>query len=316
MSNPIDVDPTQSPALCVVGDFAWDVLVKTDTELQRGGDTFGDVRLTPGGSGANVAVWAQRSGLNSHFVGKIGSDRLGELAVEDLDAEHVAHSLALSSTRRTGSVAVLLDHEGERSMVSGFGADFYLLPDEVPVDVIAAAQHLHLTAWALFNDPPRSAALLAARVARDSEVTLSLDPASFQILGDFGADAFIELTAPLGVDVVLPNFEEGQVLTGHSEPNKIAAALADAYPGALVVLKLDADGALIRDGDAVVHIPAAPGDLIDATGAGDSFAGAFLSRWLRGVSPVASAEFAARVAAWVIGHRGARPACPRELVSG
>ena len=46
--------------LTSVGDFAWDVLIRTDTELQHGGDTFGDVLLLPGGSAANVAVWAAR----------------------------------------------------------------------------------------------------------------------------------------------------------------------------------------------------------------------------------------------------------------
>ena len=65
--------------LCVIGDFAWDVLIRTNTELLKGGDTFGEVLLMPGGSAANVAVWAARCGLPSHFIGKIGRDRFGLL---------------------------------------------------------------------------------------------------------------------------------------------------------------------------------------------------------------------------------------------
>ena len=60
--------------MCVVGDFAWDVLIRTNSELLRGGDTFGEVMLTPGGSAANVAVWASRAGLTTEFVGKIGHE--------------------------------------------------------------------------------------------------------------------------------------------------------------------------------------------------------------------------------------------------
>ena len=73
----------------MVGDFAWDVLIRTNTELLRGGDTFGEVMLMPGGSAANVAVWAARCGLPTHFIGKIGRDRMGQLARENLAVENV-----------------------------------------------------------------------------------------------------------------------------------------------------------------------------------------------------------------------------------
>ena len=48
--------------LVVVGDVVWDVLIRTNTQLLRGGDTFGEVELAPGGSAANAAVWARRCG--------------------------------------------------------------------------------------------------------------------------------------------------------------------------------------------------------------------------------------------------------------
>ena len=70
--------------LCVIGDFAWDVLIRTNSQLLTGGDTFGEVMLTPGGSAANVAVWAKRCGLDTEFIGKIGRDRLGHMEREDL----------------------------------------------------------------------------------------------------------------------------------------------------------------------------------------------------------------------------------------
>ncbi|MEO6572050.1 MAG: carbohydrate kinase family protein, partial [Ilumatobacteraceae bacterium] len=112
--------------LCVLGDFAWDVLIRTNGQLLQGGDTFGEVMLLPGGSAANVAVWAARCGLRTNFIGKIGRDRMGQMAIENLDSEGVRHHLVESESNVTGSVAVFVDHTGERSMVSGHGADFYL----------------------------------------------------------------------------------------------------------------------------------------------------------------------------------------------
>ncbi|MEZ5217039.1 MAG: sugar kinase [Ilumatobacteraceae bacterium] len=305
--------------LCVLGDFAWDVLIRTNTELQRGGDTFGEVILTPGGSAANVAVWAARSGQRTRFVGKIGRDRLGQLARENLAQEGVEPHLVGAEDHATGSVAVFVDHTGERSMVSGHGADFYLLPSEIPRPQLARARHLHLTAWSFFTDPPRSAARAAARIVQAVGATLSFDPGSFQMIGEMGVQRFLEATCDLGIDVFLPNKEEGTMLTGEREPDAIAARLAELYPGALIVLKLDSEGALIRDGESVERVPAAPSDLLDATGAGDSFAGAFLARYLRDGDAIAAARFATTVAAWVIARLGARPepdARLREVLAG
>ena len=294
--------------LCVLGDFAWDVLIRTNTELLKGGDTFGEVMLMPGGSAANVAVWAARCGSDTHFVGKIGRDRMGQLAIDDLDQEGVSYDLVESDANLTGSVAVFVDHTGERSMVSGHGADFYLLPSELPRAEIAAAKHLHLTAWSFFTDPPRSAARAAAHIAQEAAATLSFDPGSFQMIDEMGVDHFLAVTQDLGIDIFLPNKEEGGVLTGCKDPIDIARELDALYPSALVILKLDADGALVWQGGEAHHIPPATNKLVDATGAGDSFAGAFLARYLRGVSAIDAARFATEVSAWVIEHPGARPA--------
>ncbi len=298
MGGPLDV--------LALGDFAWDVLIHTDAPLAPGGDTFGQVELQPGGSAANVAVWARRCGARAGFVGKIGRDRFGELARENLDEEGVEHRLSESSSRPTGVVAVWVDHTGQRSMVSGQGADFLLTPADLPPD-LETARHLHLTGWSLFTDPPRRAALAAARRAKAAGRTLSLDPASFQLIEETGPAAFVRMTAGLGLDVIFPNYDEGRVLTGEREPEAMARRLSALYPGAVVALKLDAKGALVGAGDRFTYLPPTPDQARDATGAGDAFAGAFLARWTRGQTPEEAARFAVVVSGWVVARRGARP---------
>ena len=293
--------------MCVIGDFAWDVLIRTNSQLLTGGDTFGEVMLTPGGSAANVAVWAARCGLQTEFIGKVGRDRFGQLAQEDLSKENVITHLVETDEHLTGCVAVFVDQTGERSMVSGRGADFYLLASEVPKDTVRRAGHLHMTAWSFFVDPPRSASRTAAQLARECGATLSFDPGSFQMIEEMGVNQFLAVTQDLGIDVFLPNFQEGEVLTGLDEPEAIAAALAKLYPQALIMLKLDADGALVYDDGVATHLPPATNNLVDATGAGDSFAGAFLARYLGGATAVEAAHFATTISAWVIEHLGARP---------
>jgi ribokinase len=306
----------ESGPLCVIGDFAWDVLIRANSELLRGGDTFGEVMLTPGGSAANVAVWARRAGIETHFIGKIGRDRFGQLAEEDLDRERVVAHLVADDAHLTGSVAVFVDHTGERSMVSGHGADFYLLPSELPRPLLRRARHLHLTAWSFFVDPPRAAVREAAHIVQDSGGTLSFDPGSFQMIGEMGVGQFLAVTKDLGIDILLPNKEEGSILTGGlDDPAEMAEALAALFPGALIMLKLDADGALVWQDGVGTPVPAGTNNLVDATGAGDSFAGAFLASYLDQGDAVAAARYATRISAWVIEHLGARPAPDAKLRS-
>ncbi|HGY09387.1 MAG TPA: carbohydrate kinase family protein [Oceanithermus profundus] len=298
MGEPLD--------LIALGDFAWDVLIHTDAPLAPGGDTFGQVELQPGGSAANVAVWARRCGARAGFVGKIGRDRFGELARENLAEEGVEAWLSETLSRPTGVVAVWVDHTGQRSMVSGQGADFLLTEADLPPH-LEDARHLHLTGWSLFTDPPRRAALAAARRAKRAGRTLSLDPASFQLIEETGPAAFVRMTAALEPDVVFPNYDEGRVLTGEREPEAMARRLGEHYPSAIVALKLDAKGALVGKDGRFTHLPPTPDQASDATGAGDAFAGAFLARWTRGRSPEEAARFAVVVSGWVVARRGARP---------
>jgi ribokinase len=294
--------------LVVVGDYAWDVLIRTNTALQTGGDTYGEVQLAPGGSAANAAVWAARCGLPTAFVGKIGRDRFGSLAEDDLRAESVEAYLISTEAHLTGSVAVWIDHTGQRSMVSGKGADHALLPQELPRPLLASARHLHLSAWALFADPPRAAACEAARVVRAAGGAVSLDPGSFQMIEAMGVADFLTISRELGVTVLFPNAEEAATLSGESGHEAMALRLAELYPGATIALKLDAEGAFILPlGGEGIPVPPQVNRLVDATGAGDAFAGAFLSRYLRGFDAVAAASFAVGVSEWVIQHVGARP---------
>ena len=198
-------------------------------------------------------------------------------------------------------------------MVSGHGADFYLIPSELPRNAIISSNHLHLTAWSFFTDPPRSAARIAAQLAQQNNLTISFDPASFQMIQEMGVDQFLSWTKDLAIDIFFPNFEEGRVLTGCDEPEAIVRALANTYTDALIILKLDADGALVFDGTTATEIAPATNNLVDATGAGDSFAGAFLAHYLTSNSPVDAAKFATKVAAWVIEHLGARPTADTRL---
>ena len=311
MSNK-SIGQTNSSLLCV-GDLNWDVLAKPDHILLSGGDTSGRVQLAHGGSSANVAVWARRVGMPTGFLGKIGRDQFGQFALTQLEAEQVTPHIIWSDTHATGVVLVLIDASGQRSMLTNQGADFQLLPHELPSTVIAAAKHVHITAWSVFTDPPRAAALEAARLATEAGATVSFDPGSYQMIRQIGREEFKRTTKALSIDIMFPNLEEGRALTGMQSPEDVLHKLRDEYPETLICLKLDKDGAMLADSSGIFAVEATKDVVIDATGAGDSFCGAFLGHYLRSKDARAAAALAAQVAGWVVSVFGARPAIDSRL---
>lgn len=295
-------------AIVAVGDLVWDVLAQPDTILLPGGDTTGRIALAPGGSAANVATWVARLGAPAAFVGAVGTDAFGDLIVADLAREGVQGHITRTPNHDTGVIVVMIDKAGQRSMITNQGADFHLYPEHIPVAVIQQAAHVHITAWSLFSDPPRAAALYAAQIAKAAGATVSFDPASYQMIREMGRDTFDAIIAQLPIDIILPNRDEGMILTGEREPLLIARALRKRFKDAVVVLKLDKDGCVISAPGYEHHHTTYEVPVIDATGAGDSFNAGFLSSYLRDGDLAQAAQLANNLGSWVVSHFGARPA--------
>jgi ribokinase len=299
--------------ILAVGDLVWDVLVKPDGILLPGGDTTGRIALAPGGSAANVAAWVARVGMPAGFVGKVGADVLGDQIAGDLAREGVALYISRTSAHDTGVILVLIDRSGQRSMVTNQGADFHLLPEDLPLDALRQSAHIHITGWSLFTDPPRAAALHAAKIAKAAGALVSFDPASYQMIRELGLDTFARITADLPVDMLFPNREEGEALAGERDPAAIAQALHERYGGAIIVLKLDRDGCYVRARDHAQHYPTGAGPVLDTTGAGDAFDAAFIASYRRDGDLAGAARFANTIGSWVVARYGARPPVDDEL---
>jgi ribokinase len=231
--------------------------------------------------------------------------------------QHEGVELHVSRTaeRDTGVILVLIDRAGQRSMVTNQGADFYLTPADLPDEVLRACAHVHITAWSLFTDPPRAAALRAAQIAKAGGATVSFDPASYQMIREMGYDKFARITAELPVDILFPNRDEGQALTGEREPEAIAQELHERHSGAIIALKLDRDGCYVLANGHAQAYPTSDHPALDATGGGDAFDAAFIAHYTRDHDLAAAARFANAIAGWVVARYGARPPADEELAA-
>jgi sugar/nucleoside kinase (ribokinase family) len=289
----------------VVGDLLYDLLAEVRAPLVVGTDNFAEVHGRPGGSSANLAAWLAHLGVETHFVGRVGTDPLGGELAEGISAAGVVAHLARDDEHGTGKVVVLVDGAGERTMITDRGASGHLRPEDLPKDLFAPGSHLHLSGYVFSgNAARREAAHRALRLARDSAMTVSVDPASTAVLRELGPEAFLDWTA--GADLLFPNRDEGALLAGSDDPETILDTLRGRYGS--VVLKLGAEGAMYAGDDGErLRVPVVPVRVVDTTGAGDALCAGFLAAWLAGEPPAAALEGGVKLAASVVRRVGGRP---------
>ena len=265
-----------------------------------------------GGDTSNAAIAAARSGASAGYVSAIGQDGPGESflalwAREGVDASTVIRR----PDAPTGIYFVTHDARGHHFTFyrTGSAAARYT-PEEVPENAIRAARILHLSGISQAISPSAcDAGFRAIEVARAAGVKVSYDTnLRLRLWPAVRAAAVIH--AAIGMaDIALPSLDDATALTGLTDPDAVADFYLRLAP--LVLLKCGAAGCLVATRDGRTRIQAQKVQAVDATGAGDTFAGAFLARTLAGDDAVAAARYANAAAALSTTGYGAVAPIPR-----
>ncbi|WP_088316708.1 ribokinase [Kineosporia sp. R_H_3] len=287
----------------VVGSANADLVIRVERRPGAGETVLGgDVATIPGGKGANQAVAAARvaegSGVAVRFVGRVGDDEHGAMLRASLASSGVDVALLGTADRATGAALILVDPDGDNSIVVSPGANAAVTADDARCDAVAGA-----TVVVLQREVPAEVSLAAAEHARGT-VVLNLAPAGPV------PDALLART-----DVLVVNEHEAALLIGEPvgdgglAPADAARRLRALGPGAAVIT-LGAQGAYAQDdaGDAWARPPAV--EVVDTTGAGDAFVGALAASLARGASVTGSLEVAVVVGALAVTATGAQPSFP------
>ncbi|MGB9378509.1 MAG: sugar kinase [Mycobacteriales bacterium] len=288
----------------VVGDLVTDVLVRTTGPLSQGSDTMAAIVQRGGGAGANTACWLAECGVDVALIARVGGDEVGRARILELFGANVEAIVAVDHDAATGTVVVLVDADGERTMLSDRAASLRLSVEDIDARVFEPRAHLHLSGYVLLDEHSRGAALYALERARDHGMTVSVDAASAAPLAAAGPEAFMLWTA--GADLLLANTAEARVLTGCADAMSAATTLAASYR--IAVVKDGAAGAFWASGEDLRHCPAEPAHVLDTTGAGDAFAAGLLSDWLApGSTPDSALVAGSSIAATAVSVPGGRP---------
>jgi sugar/nucleoside kinase (ribokinase family) len=257
------------PRLVTIGDLTLDIVVRQSAGTETGTDVPAQVAFRAGGSAANTARAFARMGGAATFIGAVGADRVGKMAVVALRREGVtAHVIAHRGL--TARLIVLLAQSGERTFLTDRGVADQLGWRSISPDWVKAADVLHLPAYSLLKNPMADAALRAARVARKAGVLVSVDLASRRPLLAGGTDAAWRKIAAVTPDLLFANRDEAAALVGPRD----LARLRELAP--IVVIKAGAAGCRVLWRDVDMDIAARPFKASDTTGAGDGFDAGFV----------------------------------------
>jgi 2-dehydro-3-deoxygluconokinase len=266
-----------------------------------------------GGDTSNTAIAAARQGTKAGYVTAIGQDRFGDLLVELWRREGVdIAGVKRDPVAPTGIYFVTHSEAGHHFHYYRAGsAASRMTPSDLPRDAIAGAKILHVSAISQAISAGACETVSAAiDIARESGVRVCFDTNLRLKLWSLDAAKRAIFAAVERADILRPALDDAQTLTGLQDPDAILDRFLALGPK-LVAMTMGRDGVMLADGKSRHRIAAHRVQAVDATGAGDTFNGAFLARLIAGDLPLEAARYANAAAALKTTGYGAVAPMPR-----
>jgi sugar/nucleoside kinase (ribokinase family) len=243
---------------------------------------------TPGGSVCNTMRALANLEIITGFIGKIGSDTLGEYYEQALlEAGVIPYFIKIDGI--SGCCTVLISPDGERTMATFLGPAPTLKPDDISEELIAQYNYIYIEGYLLVNEPLVRSTM---EKAKRRGVRIALDLSNFNIVNAF-KETLGDIVSNY-VDILFSNESEAKAFTG-LEPAEAIGKLASMVD--IAVITCGKEGALVSARGKTIKVEAEGGNPLDTTGAGDHFAAGFLY----GQSVRATLEQSARIGSMLAG---------------
>jgi len=281
------------PKICVIGSINMDVTITTDTVPKQGETVIGkDVATFPGGKGANQAVAAARLGANVSMIGSVGNDAFGDSLIGHLKRENIhIEGIVQTKQKATGVANIILSQHDNRIIVAP-GANDFVTPEIVK-------QHQHLIKNSdvvlLQFEIPMETVLYTVKLAHQLGVKVIVNPAPFQEISKHMYEHVTYFT---------PNEIEERAM----QQDDFFVTFQNK-----IIVTLGKEGvAYYNERGQKRMISAHQVNVVDTTGAGDTFNGALATEIARGRKMYDAITLANAAAALSITKNGAQTGMPAK----
>lgn len=253
-----------------------------------------------GGSSLNAIRTLAALGHKTVFAGMVNDDLYGSEITSRMKVLGIKSLLGGHLNESTGTCIILISPDGERTMNTNLGASRLYDKSHLPTEDLIKSRVFHFCGYQWDTIQQKEAVATAINVCHEHNTLISFDIADPFVV-ERNRDDFIELINT-NADIVFANREEAKLLF-NSSPEDAGRRIAST--GAIAVIKLGAEGAIVCKDQDIFPIKPVTTKVVDTTAAGDMFAAGFLHGYLSGKSLQLSGEIAAVLASDVISRVGA-----------
>ncbi|MBP5210742.1 MAG: adenosine kinase, partial [Bacteroidales bacterium] len=227
------------------------------------------IKYVAGGSAANTISTCAIFGMPAGFIGKVGVDEIGSLFKSD-QKQNGIDSMVLRGKAPSGRSMIFISGENaERTFATYLGAALELIPEDLNPDDFDGYDMFHIEGYLVQN---QRLVRKAVEIAHSKKMLISIDLASYNIVES--NEAFLHDIVHNYVDIVFANESEATTYALTDDPKEALDRIAEDC--SIAVVKLGKEGSMVKSGDKCFFIEPYPAKAIDATGAGDLYAGGFL----------------------------------------
>ncbi len=257
-----------------------------------------------GGSAANTIFGLAEFGGKGFYTCKVANDSDGMLYVNDLIQAGIDTNLDPDNLYKgtTGKCLVMITPDAERTMNTYLGITTDFSANELSEEAIKNSNYLFMEGFLVSSPTGLEAMKKAKKIAQENNVKVSLtfsDPSMVKYFGD----QMKEIVGD-GVDLLFCNIHEAELFAGVEGMDAAKEAIRKVAKE--FVITKGKDGALVFDGTDYHEISPFPTKAVDATGAGDMFAGAFLYGITNGQTHAEAGKLASAASSAVVSKYGPR----------
>ena len=245
----------------------------------RGNKIF---EANPGGAPCNVLALLQKLGKKTAFIGKVGNDQFGRILCETINSIGIDSSNLIFDNEIPTTLAFVgktPDGDREFSFYRNPGADMMLNADEVDEDLLKNAKIFHFGTLSMTHETVRGATISAIKKAKENGAIISLDPNLREPLWKSLDEAKTQMKAALSYcDILKISDNEIEFLTGETDFDEGVKKIREEYDIPLICVTLGKDGSrAYYNNIKVVASGFYQENIVDTTGAGDTFCGSVLN---------------------------------------